>query len=896
MTPLELPSRPNYEHFGPYEVIRTLGRGGMGTVYEVRHADTGVHYALKALLQNWVGDQAQRVLERFRREVSALARVDAHPGIVHVHGSGVEGDVPYFVMELVPGRPLGDQLREGPLSARNAARLVLRVAAALHHAHGQGVVHRDLKPANVLLTPEGAPQLVDFGLCHDLVFERLTQTGELVGTPAFMAPEQLKNHRVDLDPQIDVYGLGAVLYACLTGQSPHSGAEGHALLVAVMRERPEAPSVLNPQVPAGIEAICQKAMEPDRQRRYLTMEEFATDLNRWLEGKPMVASLRAGPLEAGRIVTLGVAAGLMVALAGGYLWWTGYGGSASQVTVTEAATPPAVTEPLDVRLDAALAAAAGEDVSGLEVLAQELGGLSEVPPGLELRAQAVSLLVRIHAGDEQLLRRLRVDLPPWDQQSEALVGVLLAAGHWPALLDVLRLRPGLLPGPDQTERVVAATMGLTLRRSVLKGLDHALEFAALESQTSSLVRHFTELRLTLLSERVRRALADPVVRPEAVLEASAALLAIIRRQPPKTRLDEESLARLVDLVNSNTDSKLQGMLLEAAISLLPLGDPRASDLHQRLRYNTLSAALIEGGNKRPAFQRALMTVWVRQWPFRIWDLQDVAPVETDLLKCIQREVAHGVDHAAISDLAVYASILLIRRLELARGESGDLTQATTVVLSEEQSSELIEVILERERRCGDVPAWMLSWLGRRVARTFWDRDERAEEQDANLVEFSRKMLAVLDPGLKVEAGREAEALGGKLLAMALERDRVLPPVCRTLEVVTGHCRWQSKHAPVSKVLALVPDMLDAVEIVKFNVARSQLLIGVSTWGFHRKTMFRGMLADFTERLSREAKGEGAVCKSCQEIEALVEELKGLKELLPSGREAELLDKAHQALH
>jgi hypothetical protein len=506
------------------------------------------------------------------------------------------------------------------------------------------------------------------------------------------------------------------------------------------------------------------------------------------------------------------------------------------------------------------------------------------------------LLVRIHAGDEQVLRRLRVDLPPWDQQAEALVGVLLTAGHWPELLDVLGRRPELLPGPDQAERIVAATMGLSLRRSVLEGLDHVLETAALESQTSSLVRHFTELRLALRIEGVRRALADPVVRPEAVLEASAWLLAIIRRQPPRARLDEASMTRLVELVHSNTSSKLQGMLLEAAISLLPLGDPRAGDLHQRFRYQTISVTLIGGGDSGLAFQRALLLVWGHQWPFRTWDLMDVAPGQADLLQCIQRELAHGVDHAAISDLAVYVSVVLIRRMELLRGESGDITQATTVVLGEERSSELIESILQRERRCGDVPAWMLGWLGLRVARTFWDSDERTEEHDTNLANFARKMLTALDPGLKVAAGQEAEVLGEKLFAMALERDRVLPPLCRTLEIVLGHCRWQIDHAPLSRLTALVSDMLDAVALMKIRGANSREIVGEGAWGYHRTTMFRGMVGDFTERLRREAKREGTVCKSCQEIETLVAELKGLKELMPSGREAELLDQAHQALH
>ncbi|MCA8920811.1 MAG: tetratricopeptide repeat protein [Planctomycetes bacterium] len=255
--------------FGPYQLEQELARGGMGAVYLARGPD-GERVAIKLLLeQSYPDPELER---RFRREAEALEALD-HPGILKVRGHGVERGRLYMVMDLLPGPTLADVVRaEGPLSEARAVALARRMAAALVHAHERGIVHRDLKPENVIL--RGAePVLVDFGLVRRLGFDasRLTETGAILGSPKFMAPEQAQGEG-DVGPSADLYALGATLYFLLTGKAPFEGESVLAILVRVARDAPRPPRELRPELSPTVEALIVRCLEKDPALRYPTAE------------------------------------------------------------------------------------------------------------------------------------------------------------------------------------------------------------------------------------------------------------------------------------------------------------------------------------------------------------------------------------------------------------------------------------------------------------------------------------------------------------------------------------------------------------------------------------------------------------------------------------------------
>ncbi len=270
-----------------YEMLGELGRGGMGVVYKARQAGLDRLVALKMILAGGHADAADRA--RFLAEARAAARLQ-HPGIVQVYEVGEAGGLPFFSLEFVSGGSLDRKARGTPLPAREAAALTEALARAVHYAHEHGVVHRDLKPANVLLTADGQPKVTDFGLAKRLDrADGQTQSGAVMGTPSYMAPEQAAGRAREVGPAADVYALGAVLYELLTGRPPFKAATPLDTVLQVLKEEPVPPSRFQPKVPRDLETVCLKCLQKEPARRYASAAALAEDLGRWLAGEPIHA-------------------------------------------------------------------------------------------------------------------------------------------------------------------------------------------------------------------------------------------------------------------------------------------------------------------------------------------------------------------------------------------------------------------------------------------------------------------------------------------------------------------------------------------------------------------------------------------------------------------------------
>jgi tetratricopeptide (TPR) repeat protein len=277
-----------------YEILEPIGRGGMGVVYRANQRALGRIVALKQIQAGLDADAQE--LARFRTEAEAAARL-RHPNIVQVYDVGLREGSPYLAMELVEGGSLADRLRRGPLSVREAAERIAAIARAIDHAHSAGIIHRDLKPGNILLAPDGTPKVADFGLAKRLDVEAgHTQSGAVLGTPSYMAPEQAQGRAVG--PSADIFALGAILYVCLTGRPPFPAATPLEMLLQARLHDPPAISRLRPGVPRDIQTICLKCLELDPRRRYATAGQLADDLDRFLRDEP-ISARAVGPAERG---------------------------------------------------------------------------------------------------------------------------------------------------------------------------------------------------------------------------------------------------------------------------------------------------------------------------------------------------------------------------------------------------------------------------------------------------------------------------------------------------------------------------------------------------------------------------------------------------------------------
>jgi serine/threonine protein kinase/putative methionine-R-sulfoxide reductase with GAF domain len=333
LAPADEASNPSLEsasfrasHHG-YEILASLGRGGMGKVYKARQISLNRLVALKIMLAG--AHASVHELARFRSEAEAVARFQ-HPNIVQVYEFGVQDGRPFIALELLEAS-LAKKLAGTPLPARQAAQWIETLAKAIHYAHQHGIVHRDLKPANVLISRDGVLKITDFGMAKIVAGPSGPQShsGAILGTPSYMAPEQAAGRSRDIGPATDVYGLGALLYELLTGRPPFRASTVPEILEQVRAAEPSAPSRHRSGVPHDLETICLTCLQKDPARRYASAQALADDLGAFLAGKPIQSRrpspwkrlghwARRRPAEAVLVATASVA---FVGLVVGIFWF-----------------------------------------------------------------------------------------------------------------------------------------------------------------------------------------------------------------------------------------------------------------------------------------------------------------------------------------------------------------------------------------------------------------------------------------------------------------------------------------------------------------------------------------------------------------------------------------------
>ena len=273
--------------FGEYELLEEVARGGMGVVFRARQMNLDRQVALKMILTGKLASEED--VQRFYSEASSAAALE-HPGVVPVYEVGEQNGQHFFSMGFVEGESLASLIARSPLSPQKSAQMLVKISEAMVYAHGEGVIHRDLKPANVLLDNKNNPHISDFGLAKKVSSaSNLTMTGQIIGTPSYMPPEQASGATDQINEIADVYSLGAILYCCLTGRAPFQAANAMETLRQVVERDPVAPRQLNSQVDLDLDTICLKCLEKDPQRRYQSAQELVDELNRFLAGQPIQA-------------------------------------------------------------------------------------------------------------------------------------------------------------------------------------------------------------------------------------------------------------------------------------------------------------------------------------------------------------------------------------------------------------------------------------------------------------------------------------------------------------------------------------------------------------------------------------------------------------------------------
>lgn len=387
---------------GGYRIIREIARGGMGIVYKATHAQLGRIAAIKMIRADCLIDRS--VVERFTTEAKAVAKLD-HPNIVPLYDFGEYEGQPFLAMAYVDGESLSDRvLREGPLPATTAAKMMTDIIAAVQHAHDRGIIHRDIKPQNILIQGDGKVQVTDFGLAKfQDTNSTLTRNGQILGTPAYMPPEQAVGDSSSNGERADIYSLGATLYYLLTARPPFQAAGVNEILRQVIDVEPIRLRQLDPSLPKDLETICLKCLAKDPQLRYRTASAMGDDLRRWLNGVPILARrsgvarnvwmwCRRKPVAAGLVATAVLATFL------GIMTWLERGrrvGVESKVAIKQAAVLAQAKEILEngrqllISEDYEAARAERQKLLGME---SELRGQSASVSGIEAFASELDAI------------------------------------------------------------------------------------------------------------------------------------------------------------------------------------------------------------------------------------------------------------------------------------------------------------------------------------------------------------------------------------------------------------------------------------------------------------------------------------------------------------------------
>ena len=317
------------EQIGDYKILSEIARGGMGVVYKARHQTLDRTAAVKLIRG---GDQAgEEELKRFQIEASAAAQLD-HPAIVPVFELGQHDGQPFLAMAFVEGTSLWTRIKDTPFDARFAATIMQRVAEGVQYAHERGIIHRDLKPQNILLAAGDQPRITDFGLAkHHTGDSSLTATGQILGTPSYMPPEQASGKDREVGPLADVYSLGATLYCLLVGHPPFRAAQPVETLRQVIEQEPVPPRAIDRGIPRDLETICLKCLQKSPAKRYPSAGELAADLQRFLRGEPIQARAIGLVERAGRwcarnrvVAGLGSTAIILLATVAGVSTWASF--------------------------------------------------------------------------------------------------------------------------------------------------------------------------------------------------------------------------------------------------------------------------------------------------------------------------------------------------------------------------------------------------------------------------------------------------------------------------------------------------------------------------------------------------------------------------------------------
>ena len=491
-------------YLGDYELLSVLGRGGMGVVYRARQVSLSRLVALKLIRSEGLAGLDE--IRRFLNEAEAVAQLD-HAGIVPIYEVGEHDGRHYFSMKLIEGVTLGKALGRYKGDYWATASLVAAVAEAIQHAHRRGILHRDLKPSNILLDAEGRPHVGDFGLAKrvDVGPDDSSLTGAVVGTPAYMAPEQTSARRGAITTLTDVYGIGAILYAMLTGHGPHRGSSVLEVLDDARERVPSPPSAIDPKVPRDLDLICRKCLEIDPNRRYRSAEALGEDLVRFVEGRPIEArrvglAARAGMWSKRNPLVTGLVAALVVAILAGSI-----GVVVNWLEVRRRRDQLA----LELRKTQAIKDFLAVDV--LQGSSPHNSGRHDLPVSTLLERSATAAGARF-SGDPEIEAAIRLNL------GEAFLGLGLAARAEAELLRGLQLAESLAAS-DPTARPLAYLSMARLRN----------EQERLEDAESFAIRALDGLRM-----RVGE-------RQEVTLSAAALLAAI---QMKRGRVEEaEKLAK-----------------------------------------------------------------------------------------------------------------------------------------------------------------------------------------------------------------------------------------------------------------------------------------------------------------------------------------------------------------